>query len=62
MKQHMRRVERKIAKFKKKGRKADGLLLELAYCKGDKERPTFKTGYAARSIGERRRAVVAPEK
>ena len=45
--QYIDRLMKKIEKFKKKGRKIEGLEKELAYCTGDADRPTFKTGAEA---------------
>ena len=58
--QHAKRVKRKIKRFEKKSRNTAGLKTELAYCTSEKEPPAFKTGYAARAIGERQRTVHAP--
>ncbi len=41
--QHIKRLERKIKKFKAKGKSTTGLEKELGYCMGD-ERPAFRTG------------------
>ncbi len=45
--QHVNRLMKKIVKFKRKNRNADGLEKELAYTMGDKTRPEFKTGAIA---------------
>jgi len=58
-KKHIKTIEKKIKKFEKKGWKPDGLKKELAYAKGEREVPSFRTGYKARSIGEMRRARAA---
>jgi hypothetical protein len=44
--QHVKRLEKKIKKFEKKGWSVDGLKKELGYMMGE-ERPSFKTGYEA---------------
>ena len=44
--QHVKRLERKIKKFEKKGWSTDGLKKELGYMMGE-PRPTFKTGHDA---------------
>jgi hypothetical protein len=44
--QHMRRINSKIRKFKKKGKSVEKLEKELAYMLGE-ERPTFRTGREA---------------
>ncbi len=41
--QHVKRLERKIKKFKAKGKDITGLEKELGYMMGE-DRPTFKTG------------------
>tara|TARA_B100000131_G_scaffold168602_1_gene162982 strand:+ start:7639 stop:7827 length:189 start_codon:yes stop_codon:yes gene_type:complete len=41
--QHVKRLERKIRKFKAKGKSTVGLEKELSYMEGE-ERPSFKTG------------------
>jgi hypothetical protein len=41
--QHVKWLEAKIRKFKKKGKSIAGLEKELGYCMGD-ARPEFKTG------------------
>jgi hypothetical protein len=41
--QHVKRLESKIRRWKKKGKKTDGLEKELNYCLGE-DRPAFKTG------------------
>jgi hypothetical protein len=41
--QHIKRLEAKIKKFKKKGRSVEGLEKELGYMLGE-SRPTFPTG------------------
>ena len=43
--QHVKRLEAKIRKFKKKGKAVASLEKELGYCMGD-ARPEFKTGGA----------------
>jgi hypothetical protein len=60
---HIKRIEKKIKKFEKKGWATEKMKKELAYANGTTKRPEFKTGYAARSIGERKRLsrVVKPE-
>ena len=45
--QHVQRLTKKIERFKKKGRKTEGLEKELAYTLGDTPRPPFATGQAA---------------
>ena len=40
--QHVRRLMKKIEKFKKKGKRTEGLERDLAYCTGDADRPAFK--------------------
>lgn len=44
--QHVKRLEAKIRKFKKKGKSTERLEKELGYCMGD-ARPEFRTGAAA---------------
>ena len=44
--QHMKRLEKKIRQWKKKGKKVDGLEKELNYCLGE-DRPAHKTGREA---------------
>ena len=44
--QHVRRLEAKIKRFKKQGKKTEGMEKELGFCLGD-ERPAFKTGREA---------------
>lgn len=41
--QHVKRLEKKIRKFKKKGKSTGGLAKELGYMLGE-DRPEFKTG------------------
>ena len=41
--QHVKRLESKIRRWKKKGKNTEGLEKELGYCTGD-DRPEFKTG------------------
>ena len=41
--QHMKRLEKKIRQWKKKGRKTEGLEKELSYCLGE-DRLAHKTG------------------
>ena len=45
--QHVRRLLNKIARFKKKGKETSHMEKELAYCVGDKDRPSHATGQAA---------------
>ena len=51
--QHIRRLERKIARFERKGRPTDGLRKELAYCTGRASRPEAPTGPRARDLHAR---------
>ncbi len=44
--QHIKRLESKIRRWQKKGKKTDGLEKELNYCLGE-DRPAFKTGREA---------------
>ena len=48
--QHIRRLMKKIDKFKKKGKSTAGLEKDLAYCTGDAQRPQFKTGALAGNV------------
>ncbi len=41
--QHVKRLESKIRRWKKKGKNTEGLEKELGYCMGD-DRPAFKSG------------------
>jgi hypothetical protein len=45
---HVKRLEKKIRQWKKKGKKTDGLEKELNYCLGE-DRLTHKTGREADS-------------
>ena len=45
--QHMRRLMMKINRHKARGWNVSGLEKELAFCTGDKERPSFATGREA---------------
>ena len=51
--QHIKRLEAKIRKFKKRGKSTDGLEKELGYMSGE-PRPEFKTGAAANPSQRRR--------
>jgi hypothetical protein len=53
--QHMRKLMKKIEKFKKKGISTAGLEKELGYCSGDTPRPSFRTGSIADSRNKRSR-------
>jgi hypothetical protein len=60
---HIKTIEKKIKKFEKKGWSTEKMKKELGYAKGKTKRHEFKTGYAARSIGERKKlsGIVKPE-
>tara|TARA_Y100000034_G_C6680805_1_gene299259 strand:- start:375 stop:563 length:189 start_codon:yes stop_codon:yes gene_type:complete len=45
--QHIRFLEKKIRKFKLKGKSVAGLEKELSYSNGEEKRPEFKTGREA---------------
>ena len=45
--QHIRFLEKKIRKFKLKGKSVAGLEKELYYSNGEEKRPEFKTGRVA---------------
>jgi hypothetical protein len=55
--QHLRRLMKKIERFKKKGIPTAGLEKELGYCSGDVPRPAFKTGSIADARNKRSRPV-----
>jgi len=42
--QHVKRLESKIRRWKKKNKNTDGLEKELDYCTGGTDRPEFATG------------------
>ncbi len=44
--QHVRRLEKKIRRWKRQGKDVSGMEKELGYMMGE-ERPTFKTGREA---------------
>jgi len=44
--QHIKRLESKIRRWKKKDKNTEGLEKELGYCMGE-DRPVFRTGSAA---------------
>ena len=45
--QHVKRLLSKIKRFEGKNKSTEGLQKELAYCIGEAERPSFKTGREA---------------
>tara|TARA_R110001583_G_scaffold7985_21_gene39045 strand:+ start:11207 stop:11407 length:201 start_codon:yes stop_codon:yes gene_type:complete len=55
--QHMRKLMKKIERFKKKGISTIGLEKELGYCMGENPRPKFKTGSIADARNRRSRPV-----
>mgnify|MGYP001252225709 CR=1 FL=1 len=42
--QHVRKLMIKLNRHKSRGWNTDGLEKELAFCTGEKERPSFRTG------------------
>ena len=48
--QYVRKLMKKIVKFKSKGKSTEKLEKELGYCTGDANRPVFKTGSAAGNV------------
>jgi len=54
--QHVKRVEKKIRKFKKASRSTAGLEKELSFAKKETPVPSFKTGRVAHALGEQKRA------
>lgn len=53
----MRKLMKKIERFKKKGISTIGLEKELGYCMGENPRPKFKTGSIADARNRRSRPV-----